>query len=283
MARNRGRRLAQPLPLPKNTVLCGELTLDPSQPHNNVLPFPSSVPLEILSASFQNLHNCQTAGIGAEFGVQLMTFLNAQAHALHQDHFEITAPQGTKYLVRNSETSFKRACGDPAVRAWLEEHVIDEGRKAAMLVGMYTYCNASYTHIHRNHLEGQLSASDPTNAGSASLGAGVGALTQQAFNMPEEQIFAIEYKLIKFKPWSKKKVEEAKLEEGPNRWEVFFGDRTKGAAVEGQENILEFNLDDSDNDNEIENADDEFEEMDGEERQRNTTSMTFNGSDTDEV
>ncbi|MCJ1380760.1 hypothetical protein MMC17_003869 [Xylographa soralifera] len=283
MARNRGRRLAQPFPLPKGAVVCGDLTLDPSQPHNNVLPFPSNLPLDTLSTTFENLQNTQTSGFGAEFGVQLMTFLEAQAHALHLDHVHIVVPQGTRHLVRNSETSFKRACGEPNVRAWLEEHVIDEGRKAAMLVGMYTYCNASYTHIHQNQVKGQVSASDPTTAWSANLGAGIGALNQQTFNVPEEQIFAVEYKLIKFKPWSKKKVEEAKLEEGPNRWKVFFGDRTKGTAAEEEENIFEFNLDDNvDNDDDKED-DNEFEDTDDGEGQDATISMKFEGCNADDV
>ncbi|MCJ1438970.1 hypothetical protein MMC27_008360 [Xylographa pallens] len=281
MARNRGRRLAQPLPLPKGTVVCGDLTLDPSQPHNSVHSFPSNLPLDIRSTTFENLHNTQTSGFGGEFGGQLMTFLKTQTHALHLDHVNIVVPQGTKYLVRNSETSFRRACGEPDVRAWLEEHVIDEGRKAAMLVGMYTYCSASYTHVHQDQLKGQLSVSDPTVVGSVNVGTGIGDLDQQTFNMPEEQIFAVEYKPIKFKPWSKKKVEEAKLEEGPNRWKVFFGDRTKGTAVEEEEeNIFEFSLDDSEEDEE---DDEEFEDLDGEEGQNPTTSMKFEGSNADEV
>lgn len=90
-----------------------------------------------------------------------MTFLKAQARAQHLDHINISVPQGTKYLVRNSEASFKQACGNSDVRAGLEEHVIDEGRKAAMIVGMYTYSNATYVHAHHNQVGGQISVSDP--------------------------------------------------------------------------------------------------------------------------
>jgi len=280
MARNRGRRLARPLPLPKGTVLCGELTLDPSQPHNNVLPFPSDLPLDIRSTIIREVHNTQTTGSGAEFWAQLMTFLKAQAHALHLDHVTINVPQGTKYLVRNSEASFKRACGNQDVRTWLEEHVIDEGRKAAMIVGMYTYSNATYLHTHHNQLAGQTSASDATNAASAGVGGGTAALDQQAFNMPEEQIFAIEYKPVKFKAWTRKKVEEAKLEDGPNRWEVFFGDRSKGTAANLKENIFEFDLDDNDDDdnNDNDDDDDELDDMEGEQEGKYATSSKFQGS-----
>ena len=277
MARNRGRRLAHPLPLPKDTVLCGELTLDPSQPHNNVLPFPSDVPLDIRWTVLRDIETTHTTVVGAEFWAQLMTFLKAQAQALHLEHVKINVPHGTKYLVRNSEVSFKQACGKQDVRAWLEEHVIDEGRKAAMIVGMYTYSNATYVHTHDNQLGGKVSASDHTNAASAGVGAGAAAFSKQAFNMPEEQIFAIEYKPVRFKPWTKKKVKEAKLEDGPNRWEVFLGHRTKGAATDQKENIFEFDFDDDD-------GDDELDDMEGEEEgQDATTSMKFEGSNIDEI
>lgn len=282
MARNRARRLAHPLPLPKDTVLCGELTLDPSQPHNNVLPFPSDLALEIRSTPIHDIHNTRGTGIGADFGVQLMTFLTAQARALRLDHVEISVPRGTKYLVRNSETAFKTACAKDSVRTWLQEHVIDEGRTAAMIVGMYTYSNATYTHTHHNQLGGKIYASDPTGVVrvNVSTGAGAAALDHQAFNMPEEQIFAIEFKLVKFKGWTKKKVEEARLEDKPNRWEVFFGDRSKGAAAEEKENIFEFFLDDKDQGED--NDDDEFNEMEIEEEEGATASMKFEGSIVDD-
>ena len=281
MPRNRGRRLAHPLPLPKDTVLCGELTLDPSQPHNNVLPFPKELALDVRSTEIHNVHNVRGTAVGADFGVQLMTFLEAQARALRLDHVVINAPLGKKYLVRNSEPSFKAACGNKDVRDWLKEHVIDEGRKAVMIVGMYTYCNATYAHAHYNQLGGRVRApiSTAIGAGNPAAGAGATTLEYQAFNVPEEQIFAIEYKRVKFKALTKKNVAAAKLEDGPNRWEVFFGDRSKGAAADDKQNILEFDLEDDDVDEEGDDTDDEFHEMeDDEEVQDTSSSMNFEGS-----
>lgn len=281
MRRNRGRRLAHPLPLPKDTVLCGELTLDPSQPHNNVLPFPQELALDVRSTDIHDVHNIRGTGVGADFGVQLMTFLEAQARALRLDQVVINAPRGKKYLVRNSEPSFKAACGNKDVRDWLKEHVIDEGRKAVMIVGMYTYSNATYAHTHYNQLGGRVSAPISTGIGTGNPAAGAGAtaLDHQAFNVPEEQIFAIEYKKVKFRALTKKKVAEAKLEEGPNRWEVFFGDRSKGAAADDKENIFEFNLEDEDAGEEGGDTDDDLNEMkDEEEAQDTPSSMNFEGS-----
>ncbi|MCJ1243967.1 hypothetical protein MMC30_001164 [Trapelia coarctata] len=282
MPRNRGRRLAHPLPLSKDIVLCGELTLDPSQPHNNVLPFPKELALEIHSTDIHDVHTIRGTGVWADFGVQLMTFLTAQARALHLDHVEIKVPRGTQYLVRNSETAFKKACGNKDVRDWLVEHVIDEGRKAAMIVGMYTYSNATCVHTHQNQLGGRVSASIPAGTGAVNpaAGAGAAALDYQAFNMPAEQIFAIEYKRVKFKAWTKKKVEEAKLEQGPNRWEVFFGDRSKGAAADDTENIFEFDLENDDGEG-GDDSDDVFNDMEDEEDEEDgqcTTALNFEGS-----
>ena len=283
MRRNRGRRLAHPLPLPKGIVLCGELTLDPSQPHNNVLPFPDNISLDVRSTPIENVHTVQGTGLGADFGVQLMTFLTAQARALHLDHVDIKVPRGTKYLVRNSEPSFRRACGTEAVRDWLKEHVIDEGRKAAMIVGMYTYSNATYVRTHHNELSGRATVSTGTGTVNPTAAAAAIALDYQAFNCPEEQIFAIEYKEVKFKTWTKKKVADAKLEDGPNRWEVFFGDRSKGAEVDEKENIVEFNFDNGESEADENDDDDDMDDdltdiADRDGSQGGALSLDFEGS-----
>lgn len=293
MARNRGRRL--PLPLPKNTVVCGELILDPSQPHNAVMPLPDDLILDVRSTPFHNVHTSDGSAIGAEFGLQLMTFLKAQAKFLHLNQVDIKVPRADKYLVRDSETAFKEACGNKMVRTWLEKRVIDEGRTAAMIVGMYTYTNATYTHTHTNQLGGGISGSSSSASGNESAGGSAGAvsLNYQAFNSPEEQIFAIEYKFVKFKLFKKKKVEDARLEVGQNRWVFYFGDRSKGVAVTAsdEENILQFDLeDDESKSHAIEDKDDDDDEEEELEESENgkkdqgvIISMDFAGSLVDEV
>ena len=286
MARNRGRRLASPLP--KNTVTGGELILDPSQPQNNLISYPKEPILDVRSIEIHNIHDPQRIDIGADLSIQLMTFLKAQAHALHLDHVQITAPKAKKYLVHNSETAFKMACKNQEIRAWLEEHVIDEGRRAAMVVGMYTYENATYVQDHRNELQGQAGASVPTDIANVKPSAGVHAtfIDHRAFGIPEEHVFAIEYKWIRFKPWTKKKVEEARLDKGPNRWEVFFGDRSKGSTAEEKENIFEFSLEDDCNEEE---EDEEAEEqvtsgeVDDDQEHNTVMSMNFDGSVVDDI
>ena len=68
--------------------------------------------------------------------------------------------------------------------------------------------------------------------------------------MPDEQIFAIEYRSLTWKTFRRKKVESAMLAE--NRWEIFWGDRSKGSRNDSDDGtVVEFGLDDS-----------EFEELD---------------------
>ena len=284
MARNKARRLATPLP--KSFVLCGQLTLDAGQPQNNSIPFPKDVSLDVRSVPIDNIQTLQNTAIGMNLAAQFTAFFTAQSRALHLDAIQINVAKATRYLVWSSEPAFKKACGNQEIRTWLEEYVIDERRTAVMVVGLYTYSNATYVHTHGNKAGGEISVSLPTEAAQARLTGGAGGAQQDhhTFGMPGEHIFAIEYKRIKFKHWSKKKVEEARLEDAPNRWEVFFGDRSKGMATsDDKENIFEFDLDNNENgtnsdDDELGYDEDEDDEEGVGGPADDGVSMTFEGS-----
>ena len=287
MPRNKARRLEAPLP--KDFIACGQLTLDPSQPQNNSILYPSNLPLDVRSAPMQDVHAIQGTAISANLTAQLMTFLTSQARALRLDHVQVHVPEATRYLVWSSEPAFKKACGRDDIRSWLEEHVINEGRKAVMIVGMYTYSNATYVHTKGNGLAGGISVSMPTDVATARLAAGAdgAALDHHTFGMQGEHVFAIEYRRVRFRSWTKKKIADAKLEDGPNRWEVFFGDRSKGAAAaDEKENIVEFSLvddglDDDRQEDETDDDDDDLDKMDEEENGKEKCT-SFEGSKVDD-
>ena len=271
MPQVRGRRLANPLPLPKDTVLCGEIVLDPSQPYNDVVAYPEKLAsgLKILPTPLTNVHDLHGAGIGFDFKVKLMSFLTAQAKAMRLGDVEIKVARGTIYKVRDSGGAFKKACGDQEVRDWIEEHVIDEGRNAAMIVGMHTYSDATYRRTGSRQVGAGASASDPTGSTNAEATARAGAVgfDHQTFNMPDEQIFAIEYRKVMFRRWSKKMLENARLHKGPNFWEIFLGDRSKGPATDDEENTLQCELEDHDGTVDGEHGDNKEDEEEEEEEE----------------
>ena len=92
------------------------------------------------------------------------------------------------------------------------EYVINESRKAVMIVWMYSipYSNAAYVYTHHNQLERRISSSDRTSAVSTNLGAKARTLDYQAFNYVRRADLCHRVQAVKFKPWTKKKVEETK-------------------------------------------------------------------------
>lgn len=254
MTRNHGVQLRHPLPF--DAIALGDLTLNPGIPANDVRSYPPTLPeLSKHMNHIIDLQELRASEIGGNVTTQFQSFLLAKLQARHQHEGEVRVPLATKYLIRNNGDAFKAACGDPEIRSWLVEHCVDQGRPAAMIVGMYTYNDASFRDKNVAGLEIQASAVDPS--GTNNLGAQAGGvasrLHRRTFTMPDEQIFAIEYRSLAWRTLRKKTIENARLAE-KNRWEIFSGDRSKGAEDDAEnQNMVEFEL-----------GDDELDELDDE-------------------
>lgn len=251
MRRPHGVQLRHPLPF--DAVALGDLTLNPGIPSNDIRTYPADQPpLTIHQNHIRSLHELQSAEVAGSISVQFQSILQAKLQARQQQATEVQAPLATKYLLRNSGDAFKDACRDSKIRSWLSEKCVDQGRPAAMIVGMYTFNDAAYQHGSGRATQLGMKAQDGT--GVTNVGAGAEATNttavQNSYMMPDEQIFAIEYRSLTWKMFRKKKVENATLAE--NGWEIFSGDRSKGAHNDNQDGtVVEFGL-----------GDEEFEEFD---------------------
>ena len=252
MRRPHGVQLRHPLPF--DAVALGDLTLNPGIPTNDVRSYPvDQPPLKTHHNHIRNLQELQTAEVGGNISVQFQSVLQAQLQARQQEATSISAPLATRYMLRNSEDAFEDACRDPKIRKWLSEKCVDQGRPAAMIVGMYTYSDATYQHGSGKSAGLGTNAQDPS--GTTNIGVRAEATKskaiQDSYMMPDEQIFAIEYRSLTWKTFRRKKIENATLAD--NRWEIFSGDRSKGAHNDSDDGaaVVEFELGDS-----------EFEELD---------------------
>jgi hypothetical protein len=251
MRRPHGVQLRHPLPF--NAVSLGDLTLNPGIPTNDVRTYPADQPpLTTHQNHIKSLHELQSAEVGGNISVQFQSVLQAQLQARQQRTTRVQAPLATKYMLRNSEDAFENACKDPKIRTWLSEKCVDQGRPAAMIVGMYTYSDATYEHDSGSSATFSGGAQDPTGVTNVGVGAEASraATTQNTYTMPDEQIFAIEYRSLTWKMFRRKTLETARLTD--NRWEIFSGDRSKGARGDSDDGtIVEFEL-----------GEDRFEELD---------------------
>lgn len=253
MWRRHGVQLRHPLPF--DAVALGDLTLNPGIPTNDVRAYPvDQPPLTMHHNHIRSLHELQSAEMGGSLSAQFQSVLQAQLQARQQKATRVQAPLATKYLLRNSEDAFQNACQDSEIRKWLSEKCVDQGRPAAMIVGMYTYSDATYEHESSGSATFGVGAQDPTGKTNVRVGAEASraSATQNSYMMPDEQIFAIEYRSVTWKMFRRKKIETATLAE--NRWEIFSGDRSKGAGSDNEDGtIVEFGL-----------GNEEFEELDDE-------------------
>ncbi|MCJ1256069.1 hypothetical protein MMC24_003889 [Lignoscripta atroalba] len=252
MRRIHGVQLRHPLPF--DAVLLGDLTLNPGIPANDVRSYPADQPaLSIHHNYLRNLQELGSTEIGGNISAQFQAVLQAQLHARQQRSTEVEAPLATKYMIRNSTDAFENACRDPQIKMWLNKYCVDQGRPAAFIVGMYSYSDATYSHRRETAAGTSAGATDPTSTTALGVQAAISdtEAARTTYTMPDEQIFAIEYRSLAWKIFQKKNVEGATL--AKNRWEIFSGDRSKGAGQD-HESLVEFEL-----------GNDEFEDLsDGE-------------------
>ena len=254
MRRLHGVQLRHPLPF--DAILLGDLTLDPGIPLNDVRSYPDSQPaLSIHQNYLRNLQELRSTEIGGNVSAQFQAVLQSQLVARQQRATEVEAPLATKYMIRNSTDAFENACQDPKIKSWLNKYCVDQGRPVAFVVGMYTYSDAKYSHGREIAAGASAGVTDPIGTTGLNVQSSMSA-TQNArtiFTMPDEQIFAIEYRSLTWRLFRKKSVEGATL--ARNQWEIFSGDRSKGSGQDDSGTLVQFEL-----------GDDEFEDVGDDDR-----------------
>jgi hypothetical protein len=208
---------------PFDAIALGDLTPNPGIPTNDVRTYPADQPpLRMHQNHIRSLHELQSTEVRSNISVQFQSVLQAQLQARQQAATRVQAPLATKYMLRNSEDAFNNACNDSKIRSWLSQKCVNQGSPAAMIVGMYTYWDAIYQHGAGDATAFGIRARDPSGVTDVGMGADAtkAAAIQNSYMMPDEQIFAIEYRSFTWKTFLRKKVENATLAE--NRWENFW-------------------------------------------------------------
>lgn len=169
----------------------------------------------------------------------------------------LAAPLATTYNLQNSNTWFKNACAQPETKKFLED-AIDDQRTVYLIVGFRTAYDArmvqNLTWKKTRGASGECSTNLITGFAPMNLASSIlvpeakfvqdaGNAQEFIYQAPGEQVFAIQYRKVKFKWFSSRKVDDTFLEVD-NRWISCWNWR--GYEEEEEDDILEATLTDVD-------------------------------------
>jgi hypothetical protein len=233
MGKTKGLRMRHPLAYDQ-VKLC-DLTLDIESPWNDCREFPDKLDeKDIFPVDELNLEAIQSQVREANAQAQLAAFLGAQANFASKAIQRESVGRARCYRIRNSGDKFKQACKNPKVKEWLTEYHIKSGLPVYMIVGLYTYEKAQVG-------EAEITTVGVSGKGGSGGIRGEGQIRSEGqhatiFTTASESIFAMEYRKLK-KQWLSKNIDKAVLEQG-NRWEVFWGMRSKLDKESGDDQRL---------------------------------------------
>ena len=224
--------LVLPFPLPADEVKIGSFLVNPSDPYQNYIDpqekdpglKPSILRVDVtdFTNTIRDVGNKEVEGVLT--GYFVTTFDWAKSKSL-----ELSSAKAATYLMRNSDYWFEQACALAPMRRWFE-WVTREGRKIYLLVGLRTIFDGHFKieHTASTSMGGQVKVPTDTLAGLPPMGLDVGGggkvskdqTTSSEFSAAGERIWALQYRQIKFKWYSSKRMENAALETG-TRWVTF--------------------------------------------------------------
>ncbi|PNP49901.1 hypothetical protein THARTR1_09431 [Trichoderma harzianum] len=235
-------------PIPRDAIELGHLVADPIQPDQDYcLPEFAEEGVEDGSstnpaATLQRIENFQDVleqTRGTKLELRLPKLLSIGASNPDSVSLKVSSSLCVIHQLRNSSAYFDAACEDRAVRDWLERQAKRPLRTAYLICGFKTLTDARVELVHYKDNVLDLSSSVPAAviAGAAS---GLDAAARVSLNRESyenlgytatgEQVFAVQYRKIRFALFSTKRVDTAYLDKS-NRWKSYINTRSR----EGQQ------------------------------------------------
>lgn len=255
--------------LPKDAVKLGRLVLsikypeqdfcDPDPEGNGVTtgaPTTSSTIVETFTHLVSQSRD-------TSFHAVLTSLISGTAGRRANTQVEVSAPTCVTHTLTHSSQFFERACEAPRVRRWLER-ALRRRQLVFLVTGIKTVTDANVGVELTKGKEAGGEVRVPVDVAAAGgvpgvlaaggvmdVGAG-GSASRQAtektgFDAPGEQIFAVQYRKVKFRLFQSRRVENGFLEEGA-RWQMYVGARGEAedvASEEEEEDVVDATLSDT--------------------------------------
>lgn len=241
--------------LPLSAVGLGRFVISFDEPHHDfhdpLCPAGPDV-TEKIQIRFDSSHHSIKHQKGAS---QLTGFLSSSFSKRLKSSIRITADEAKTYYLNNAGQWFRDAVKSEETRKWIER-TIDEGENIYVVVAYHTLLNARIV----EQLQGQSAAGGTlaipvstaltasgvvvpfTNAVDPGFGGSLGALQneQRQFIAPGEQIYAIQYRKVRWRWFSSDKVDNMSLAKKA-WWESYDRSRYLETDIE---DLIEVELED---------------------------------------
>jgi hypothetical protein len=243
--------------LPLNSVRLGRLILDINAPWQDYRPkAPVHLAVDdILITPFLHVKEIVERTHGTKFHASLSDALTSALGKQQTSIVGITAPRGMTYTLLNSGDHFEHICRDDNVRTWIERAIM-YGSPVYMVVGLITVTDAKVVGSIQttSHIQGDVTVpvTDIVTSGvgvmvpstlSTILDSGIGVdrlihnAAKSSYDSPGENVFAVQYRKVKYEWFNGKSVDTAFLERG-NRWIVQGGYRNTLEEEEDDEDTI---------------------------------------------
>ncbi|KAK7532166.1 uncharacterized protein J3D65DRAFT_670793 [Phyllosticta citribraziliensis] len=243
--------------LPAEAVELGRLVIHLEYPEQEFFQSEdaSLSPAGILTQRLDNFQ--QTLEQSTHSGVEsyLSNLLSGARNKQRASRINLSSAACITRQLQNSSQYLERLCATRLGQFWLER-AIRTSQDVFLVTGIKTVFDASVENeaSHSSGLEAKVQAPLTMAAtatgvpvpidGMLDIGARANRSKMQSnstsFTAPGEQIFAVQYRKLRFARFSTRKVENARLE-GGNRWKMYLGGR--GDEDEDSEEIVSVEVD----------------------------------------
>jgi nucleoside phosphorylase len=216
--------------LPSNSVALGRLVIDTSAPWEDFCPHPLNITSEDVVIKSQVrmqeiFERTKLSKTHDKLNKYLSSLLGSSLESLN-------SVPATTYILLNSGNWFKELCKEPRTRKWLND-TIKYGWNVHMVVGIST--------VKKRSIGGESSERNPQGLGldtanvTSTSTAGGATLT---FIPKDQLIFAVQFRRVRFKWFSSRKVDAAFLEMESNRWKLPLISR-RGDVSDSEDDLVE--------------------------------------------
>lgn len=248
--------------LPLESAQLGRFVANPMNPHqtfHDPILQPSLPPgCQVLTKPQNNIQEVLSSTKNFNLRSRLTALFSTSYQVQDTNAIMFTVSEATTYQLSNSDTWLTKACEDPETRAWLEKR-LQYSADMYLVVGYHTFTDAL---VSRKTTFGRETGGGVQISGSLLFGGTTpepvgNALVSRVSSMREvkkdsqstfvatgEQIYAIQYRKLKFGWFSSRAIDKSFLEHD-NRWKIISAElRGDDSEDEEEDDVVEVDLTD---------------------------------------